>query len=113
MCDTNTNINTNMEYNTSCLFDCDEDVVVYSMFVVHARFFTVDVITTSHSIVNFPMVLQGSLIQTFQAVYRRGHEGFLKNCNVTIIDRFHGKGRERECPWQYKLENCVPLGPLC
>ena len=44
----------------------------------------------------------------FRHFTRGGHEGFLKDVSVVIIDRLNENGKQRERFWQQKLETYVP-----
>ena len=54
-------------------------------------------------------------IYIFQAEFFRhfteeGHQGFLKDISVKIIDRLTGGNRMRESFWQYRLDCFTPKG---
>ena len=52
------------------------------------------------------------LADFFRHFTGEGHQSFLKNANVKIIDMLYGSGRQRERFWQYKLDTFAPQSPI-
>ena len=120
MCSATTFISqvTNKEYRIDFSFNCDSSNMVYMMECSVCGLQDVGSTCTSFRVSfnnnkscnrRFNGGASGvPQAQIFRYFAKEGHQGFLEDVIVVILDKFHGNRRQREGFWQYKLDTFVP-----
>ena len=110
---------TNKEYRINYSFNCDSSNVVYlfeccvcGVQYVGSTQTPFRIRFNNYKACSRKFNLGASVPQAefFRHFSGEGHQGFLRDISVKIIDRLTGGDRTRESFWQYRLDSFTPKG---